>query len=41
MAKIAANIAWKPLPKSKRRKKPAAVRHRKKLGPRSHLRTKF
>jgi hypothetical protein len=41
MAKTVVKGAWKPLPKAKRRSKPAALRHRKKLGPRSHLRTKF
>lgn len=41
MSKTVIKTAWKPLPKPKRRKKPAGLRHRKKLGPRSHLRTKF
>lgn len=41
MAKISTGVTWKPQPKAKRRSKPVGLRHRKKLGPRSHLRTKF
>lgn len=41
MAKTVVNKTWKPQPKAKRRSKPVALRHRKKLGPRSHLRTKL
>lgn len=38
MAKSIIKAGWKPLPKPKRRTKPDGLRHRKKLGPKSHLR---
>jgi len=35
------DMKWTPQPKAKRRHKPDGLRHRKSLGPRSHLRTSF
>jgi len=35
------DMSWRPQPKAKRRHKPDGLRHRKSLGPRSHLRTSF
>jgi hypothetical protein len=38
MARTVLAKTWKPEPKAKRRHKPKALRHRKKLGPKSDMR---